>query len=54
MKRIFLFIYLIFRLVKDLNFHVFRFTQYGKEFIKSCKVSPDVYIQLAMQLAYHK
>ncbi|XP_025203705.1 choline O-acetyltransferase isoform X1 [Melanaphis sacchari] len=42
------------KLVKDLNFHVFRFTQYGKEFIKSCKISPDVYIQLAMQLAYHK
>ncbi|XP_050423974.1 choline O-acetyltransferase [Adelges cooleyi] len=42
------------RLVKDLDCHVFRFTQYGKEFIKSCKVSPDVYIQLAMQLAYHK
>ncbi|XP_050534663.1 choline O-acetyltransferase [Daktulosphaira vitifoliae] len=42
------------RLVKNLDFHVFRFTQYGKEFIKSCNVSPDVYIQLAMQLAYHK
>ncbi|VVC41984.1 Hypothetical protein CINCED_3A025026 [Cinara cedri] len=42
------------KLVKDLDFHVFRFTQYGKEFIKSCKISPDVYVQLSMQLAYHK
>ncbi|VEN58242.1 unnamed protein product [Callosobruchus maculatus] len=33
---------------------VFRFTGYGKEFIKSCKVSPDVYIQLALQLAYYR
>ncbi|KAL3280420.1 hypothetical protein HHI36_017902 [Cryptolaemus montrouzieri] len=41
-------------LVKDLDFHVFRFNNYGKNFIKSCKVSPDVYIQLALQLAYYR
>lgn len=41
-------------LVKDLDFQVFRYTTYGKNFIKSCKVSPDVYIQLALQLAYYK
>lgn len=41
-------------LVKDLDFQVFRFVGYGKDFIKSCKVSPDVYIQLALQLAYYK
>ncbi|CAH1155054.1 unnamed protein product [Phaedon cochleariae] len=41
-------------LVKDLDFQVFRFTGYGKNFIKSCKVSPDVFIQLALQLAYYK
>ncbi|CAH1977426.1 unnamed protein product [Acanthoscelides obtectus] len=41
-------------LIKDLDFQVFRFTGYGKEFIKSCKVSPDVYIQLALQLAYYR
>lgn len=41
-------------LVKDLDFQVFRFIGYGKEFIKSCKVSPDVYIQLALQLAYYR
>jgi choline O-acetyltransferase len=41
-------------LVKDLDFQVFRYTNYGKDFIKSCKVSPDVYIQLALQLAYYR
>lgn len=41
-------------LVKDLDFQVFRFTGYGKDFIKSCKISPDVYIQLALQLAYYR
>lgn len=41
-------------LIKDLDFQVYRFGGYGKEFIKSCKVSPDVYIQLAMQLAYYR
>ncbi|XP_074034135.1 choline acetyltransferase [Leptinotarsa decemlineata] len=41
-------------LIKDLDFQVYRFMGYGKEFIKSCKVSPDVYIQLALQLAYYR
>ncbi|CAH1373995.1 unnamed protein product [Tenebrio molitor] len=41
-------------LIKDLDFQVFRYTNYGKDFIKSCKVSPDVYIQLALQLAYYR
>ncbi|CAG9766802.1 unnamed protein product [Ceutorhynchus assimilis] len=41
-------------LVKDLDFQVFRFTGYGKDFMKSCKVSPDVFVQLALQLAYYK
>lgn len=41
-------------LVKDLDYQVFRFIGYGKDFIKSCKVSPDVYIQLALQLAYYR
>ncbi|CAG9827133.1 unnamed protein product [Diabrotica balteata] len=41
-------------LVKDLDFQVFRYNGYGKEFMKSCKVSPDVYIQLALQLTYYR
>ncbi|XP_054258688.1 choline O-acetyltransferase-like isoform X1 [Macrosteles quadrilineatus] len=41
-------------LVEDLDFYVYRFNGYGKDFIKSCNVSPDAYIQLALQLAYYK
>lgn len=40
--------------ISDLDFYVYRYQGYGKTFIKSCKVSPDVYIQLALQLAYYK
>lgn len=44
----------IHRRIEDLDFYVYRYQSYGKNFIKSCKVSPDVYIQLALQLAYYK
>ncbi|PSN50570.1 Choline O-acetyltransferase [Blattella germanica] len=37
-------------IVEDLDFYVYRFPGYGKEFIKSVKCSPDAYIQLALQL----
>lgn len=40
--------------IADLDFFVYRYRGYGKSFIKSCKVSPDAYIQLALQLAYYK
>lgn len=40
--------------IEDLDFFVYRYKDYGKTFIKSCQVSPDVYIQLALQLAYFK
>lgn len=40
--------------IEDLDFYVYRYQHYGKTFIKSCQVSPDVYIQLALQLAYYK
>lgn len=40
--------------ISDLDFFVYRYRGYGKSFIKNCKVSPDVYIQLALQLAYFK
>ncbi|XP_023310152.1 choline O-acetyltransferase [Anoplophora glabripennis] len=41
-------------LVKDLEVQVYRYTGYGKDFIKACRVSPDVYVQLALQLAYYR
>lgn len=42
------------RRIEDLDFYVYRYKSYGKSFIKSCQVSPDCYIQLALQLAYFK
>lgn len=42
------------RRIEDLDFYVYRYKPYGKNFIKACQVSPDVYIQLALQLAYYK
>ncbi|XP_039300623.1 LOW QUALITY PROTEIN: choline O-acetyltransferase, partial [Nilaparvata lugens] len=41
-------------LVEDLDLYIYRFAGYGKNFIKKCAVSPDAYIQLALQLTYHK
>ncbi|XP_037951758.1 choline O-acetyltransferase-like [Teleopsis dalmanni] len=40
--------------IDNLDFYVYRYRGYGKSFIKSCQVSPDVYIQLALQLAHFK
>lgn len=40
--------------MEDLDFYVYRFKGFGKDFIKSCKCSPDAFIQLAMQLAYYR
>ncbi|XP_073978610.1 choline acetyltransferase isoform X1 [Rhodnius prolixus] len=45
---------LIDNFIEDLDFYVYRFDGYGKNFIKSCQVSPDVYIQMALQLSYYK
>ncbi|KAH8402760.1 hypothetical protein KR215_009885, partial [Drosophila sulfurigaster] len=40
--------------IDNLDFYVYRYKGYGKNFIKSCQVSPDVYIQLSLQLAHFK
>ncbi|CAH0384960.1 unnamed protein product [Bemisia tabaci] len=40
--------------VEDLDFCVMRFDGYGKNFIKQNSVSPDVYVQLALQMTYHR
>jgi len=38
----------------DLDLIVVEHSAYGKGFIKTCKVSPDAYIQMALQLTYFK
>nr|XP_037867311.1 vesicular acetylcholine transporter-like isoform X1 [Bombyx mori] len=42
------------RAISDLDFKVYTYRGYGREFMKSCRTSPDVYIQLALQYAYYK
>ncbi|XP_071764299.1 choline O-acetyltransferase [Centroberyx gerrardi] len=42
------------RQVRNLDMNVHKFYDYGKEFIKRQKMSPDAYIQVALQLAYYR
>ncbi|XP_047459271.1 choline O-acetyltransferase [Mugil cephalus] len=42
------------RLVRNLDMNVHKFYDYGKEFIKKQKMSPDAYIQVALQLAFYR
>lgn len=42
------------RLIADVDFHVLQFQEFGKDFIKKQKISPDGFIQLALQLTYFK
>lgn len=50
-----LILYLLsYRLVNNLDMDVFKFKAYGKEFIKMQKMSPDAFVQVALQLAFYK
>ncbi|XP_064457928.1 choline O-acetyltransferase-like isoform X1 [Ornithodoros turicata] len=42
------------KLAEDVDLYVLSFQNYGKEFIKAQKISPDVFIQLSLQLTYYK
>ncbi|XP_075949741.1 carnitine O-palmitoyltransferase 1, liver isoform isoform X1 [Anarhichas minor] len=41
-------------LADDVDVHVFAFEEFGKGKIKRCRVSPDAFIQLALQLAHYR
>ncbi|XP_058789573.1 choline O-acetyltransferase isoform X2 [Phymastichus coffea] len=41
-------------LVEDLDLCILWFEDYSKEFVKNCNISPDVYVQLALQLTYFR
>ncbi|KAK9510571.1 hypothetical protein O3M35_005320 [Rhynocoris fuscipes] len=42
------------KLVDDLEFNCFTFKSYGKENIKQFKLSPDSFLQMAMQYAFYR
>ncbi|NWW33202.1 CLAT acetyltransferase, partial [Panurus biarmicus] len=42
------------RAVENLDFIAYKFVHYGKEFIKKQKISPDAFIQVALQLAFYR
>lgn len=42
------------KLIGDLDMNYLHFTGYGKNFIKSQKMSPDSYVQMAIQYAFYR
>nr|XP_055027201.1 choline O-acetyltransferase isoform X1 [Misgurnus anguillicaudatus] len=42
------------RLVQNLEMNVYQFNSYGKDFIKKQKMSPDAFVQVALQLTYYR
>lgn len=41
-------------LADDVDSHIIPFSDFGKGLIKKCKISPDAFIQLALQLAHYR
>ncbi|CAI5674225.1 unnamed protein product [Oreochromis niloticus] len=41
-------------LADDVDCHVFPFREFGKGRIKKCRISPDAFIQISLQLAYYR
>ncbi|XP_032905233.1 carnitine O-acetyltransferase isoform X2 [Amblyraja radiata] len=41
-------------MVRDMDIKCFVFEHFGKDFVKSQRLSPDAYIQIALQLAYYR
>lgn len=42
------------KLISDLQLRVLIHNRYGKGFMKKCGVSPDAFVQMALQLAYYR
>lgn len=41
-------------LINDIDLRILCHDAYGKGFMKMCRISPDAYIQMALQLAYYR
>jgi carnitine O-palmitoyltransferase 1 len=41
-------------LLQDVDLRIYVHDNYGKGFMKKCRVSPDAFIQMALQLAYYR
>lgn len=42
------------KLINDVEMAVLVWTDYGKGFVKKLKISPDAFIQMALQLTYFR
>ncbi|XP_062917547.1 carnitine O-palmitoyltransferase 1, liver isoform-like [Mobula hypostoma] len=42
------------QLANDVDFHSFPFEKFGKGLIKQCRISPDAFVQMALQLAHYR
>lgn len=42
------------KLINEVNLRILVHQDYGKGFMKKCRISPDAYIQMALQLAYYR
>uniref|UniRef100_A0A0V0G650 carnitine O-palmitoyltransferase n=1 Tax=Triatoma dimidiata TaxID=72491 RepID=A0A0V0G650_TRIDM len=42
------------KIINDVDLRIYMHTNYGKGFMKTCRISPDAYIQMALQLAYFR
>lgn len=42
------------KLLNDVDLHILVFSDFGKGLIKDCRLSPDAFIQMALQLAYFR
>lgn len=41
-------------LTDDVDVHVLIFRDFGKDKVKKCRISPDSFLQIALQLAYYR
>jgi carnitine O-palmitoyltransferase 1 len=41
-------------LLNDVDLRIYMHTAYGKGFMKDCRISPDAYLQMALQLADYR